>query len=200
LFVSAAGRQIDGDAVLLMLARQLKAEAVVGTSMTNYSLEKMLRAEGIDLIRVDVGDRYIFEAMQRRGSERILGGEPSGHIILRDFGLSGDGLLTTLKVAEALVRADASLDELTRDWLPSPQLLKGARVQRRVPLEELAALQAVMEKVREEVEGRGRLVVRYSGTEPLLRVMVESDDAARNEVWMRRLLGAIEEDFSKLPA
>jgi phosphoglucosamine mutase len=196
LFVSADGRHIDGDAVLMMMARRLKADAVVGTSMTNFSLEKILRLEGIALARVDVGDRYIFEEMQRRRSERVIGGEPSGHIIFQDFGLSGDGLLTTLKVAQSVVDSGQTLEELTRDWIASPQLLKGARVQKRVPLEELKSLQAVMGAARKALDDRGRLVVRYSGTEPLLRVMIESDDAARNEVWMKKLLEAIEHDFN----
>ncbi len=193
LFVSGSGKHIDGDAVLLMMARKLKPSTVVGTSMTNYALEKMLSAEGIAFKRVGVGDRYIFEEMQRGGA--AIGGEPSGHIIFSDFRLSGDGLLTTLKVAETMVEAKSSMDDLTRDWVPAPQLLKGVRVSRRIPIEELSALQAVMRDANAVLENCGRLVVRYSGTEPLLRVMIESDDAERNEEWMSRLLRAIEEDI-----
>jgi phosphoglucosamine mutase len=195
LFVSRSGRQVDGDAVLLMMARRLRPARVVGTSMTNYALEKMLAAEGIALTRVGVGDRYIFEEMQRSGADAVLGGEPSGHIIFSDFGLSGDGLLTALKVAEAMVETRKSLDDLTADWVPAPQILKGVRVSRRVPLEELNTLQAVMRDASAVLENCGRLVVRYSGTEPLLRVMIESDDATRNEEWMQRLLRAIEKDL-----
>jgi phosphoglucosamine mutase len=161
--------------------------------MTNYALEKMLNAEGIRLTRVAVGDRYVFEEMQRSGAP--LGGEPSGHIIFSDFGLSGDGLLTTLKLAEVMAESGRGLDELTRDWMPAPQLLKGVRVTRRVPLGEMAELQAVMRSANAALEGRGRLVVRYSGTEPLLRVMIESDDAERNLEWMEKLLSAIEKDI-----
>jgi phosphoglucosamine mutase len=196
LFVSRSGRQVDGDAVLLMMARRMRPSTVVGTSMTNYALEKKLEAEGIALRRVGVGDRYIFEEMQRGGAKAgMLGGEPSGHIIFPDFRLSGDGLLTTLKIAEAMVEARKSLDDLTADWVPAPQILKGVRVSRRVPIEELNALQAVMRDAQGVLENCGRLVVRYSGTEPLLRVMIESDDAKRNEEWMSRLLGAIEKDL-----
>ena len=108
---------------------------VIGTLMTNYSLERMLNGEGIALTRVAVGDRYIFEEMQRSGA--VLGGEPSGHMIYSDFRLSGDGLLTTLKVAEAMVGEHASFDDLTKDWMPSPQLLKSVRVKQKVPLETL---------------------------------------------------------------
>jgi phosphoglucosamine mutase len=195
LFAAGSGKQVDGDAVLLLMARRMKPSAVVGTSMTNYALEKMLSAEGVSLTRVGVGDRYIFEEMQRGGA--AIGGEPSGHIIYSDFRLSGDGLLTTLKVAEAIVNAKKSLDDLTKDWVPAPQLLKGVRVAKRVPLEELKTLKREMRDANKVLEGCGRLVVRYSGTEPLLRVMIESDDAKRNEEWMDKLLAAIETDIPR---
>jgi len=193
LFVSRSGKRVDGDAVLLLMARRMKPSTVVGTSMTNYALEKTLGAEGVALTRVGVGDRYIFEEMHRSGA--TIGGEPSGHIIFSDFRLSGDGLLTTLKLAQTIVDAKKSLDDLTRDWVPAPQLLKGVRVSRRVPIEDLPALQSVMRDASEELENCGRLVIRYSGTEPLLRVMIESDDAKRNDAWMNRLLSAIEKDL-----
>ena len=195
LFVSSSGRLLDGDAVLLLIARRLKESGklnppvVVGTSMTNFNLERMLKNEGIGLTRVSVGDRYVFEEMLRSGS--VLGGEPSGHIIFSDFRLSGDGLLTTLKVAEAMSSAQASFDDLTRDWVEAPQLLKNIRVRRKVPLETLPAVQEKMAAVELELQECGRLVVRYSGTEALLRVMIESDDAARNARLMEQLLAVI---------
>jgi len=193
LFASGSGRLVDGDAVLLVMARQLSPSHVVGTSMTNYALEKKLESQGIALTRVAVGDRYIFEEMRRSGAP--LGGEPSGHIIFSDFRLSGDGLLTTLKLSRVIVESGKSLDELTQDWVPAPQLLKGVRVSRRVALEEMSRLQSVMRGARAVLDGCGRLVVRYSGTEPLLRVMIESDDARRNEEWMEKMLSAIQEDI-----
>jgi phosphoglucosamine mutase len=193
LFVSRSGRLVDGDAVLLVMARRMKPSRVIGTSMTNYALEGKLESEGAELVRVAVGDRYIFEEMQRSGA--ALGGEPSGHIIFSDFRLSGDGLLTTLKLAQAIVETGHSLDDLTRDWSPAPQILKGVRVSQRVPLEKMNRLQATMHDANAVLNGCGRMVVRYSGTEPLLRVMIESDDAERNEEWMRKILQAIEEDF-----
>jgi len=195
LFVSGNGRLIDGDPVLLTMARrlrrsgQLNPAVVVGTLMTNFSLERMLSAEEIALTRVSVGDRFIFEEMSRSGAQ--LGGEPSGHIIFSDFRLSGDGLFTTLKLAEAIVSDHASLDVLTRDWAEAPQLLKNLRVKQKVPLETLPAVQEKMTEVNQELQGCGRLVVRYSGTEPLLRVMIESDDAARNDRLMAELLDTI---------
>jgi phosphoglucosamine mutase len=195
LFVSHSGRLLDGDAVLLMMARRLKKSGklspalVIGTLMTNFSLERMLRDEGIGLTRVAVGDRYIFEEMRRSGA--LIGGEPSGHVIFSDFRLSGDGLLTTLKVAEAIVSDHASFDDLTHDWVQAPQLLKNVRVKQKVPLETLPAIQATMTEVEHELQGTGRLVVRYSGTEPLLRVMIESDSADKNERLINRLLEVI---------
>jgi phosphoglucosamine mutase len=197
LFVSGSGRVIDGDAVLLVMARRLKRNGqldpavVIGTLMTNFSLERMLGEEGIALTRVSVGDKFIFEEMLRGAGQ--LGGEPSGHIIFPDFRLSGDGLLTTLKVAEAIVSDHASLDDLTRDWIEAPQLLKNVRVKQKVPLETLSAVQEKMAEVNHELRGCGRLVVRYSGTEPLLRVMIESDDAGRNDRLMAELLATIRE-------
>ena len=193
LFVSSSGRFLDGDAVLLVMSRRMKPSRVIGTSMTNYALEKKLESMDVALSRVAVGDRYIFEEMKRSGA--TLGGEPSGHIIFSDFGLSGDGLLTTLKVAQAVAEAGQSMDDLTRDWSPAPQMLKGVRVAQRIPLEEMSRLQSAMRDANAALNGCGRLVVRYSGTEPLLRVMIESDDADRNEEWMKRILRAIEEDF-----
>lgn len=196
LFVSGNGKLVDGDGVLFVIARLMKPSRVVGTSMTNYALETRLQSEHIGLTRVAVGDRYIFEEMQRSGA--TLGGEPSGHIIFSDFRLSGDGLLTTLKLAQVMVEEKQSLDELTSDWVPAPQLLKGVRISRRVPLEEMSRLQAVMRETNAVLESRGRLVVRYSGTEPLLRVMIESDDANLNEKWMKKILDAVEEDIKNL--
>jgi phosphoglucosamine mutase len=166
MFMSNSGRLIDGDAVLLLMARRMKKNSqlhpavVVGTLMTNFSLERMLRNEGITLTRVAVGDRFIFEEMQRSGAP--LGGEPSGHIIFPDFKLSGDGLLTTLKVAEAIATDRASFEDLTRDWVESPQLLKNISVREKVPLETLPAIQAKMTEINHELHGCGRLVVRYS--------------------------------------
>jgi phosphoglucosamine mutase len=199
MFMSGTGRLIDGDAVLLLMARRLKKMGqlnppiVVGTLMTNFSLERMLRDEGITLTRVGVGDRFIFEEMQRSGS--LLGGEPSGHVIFSDFKLSGDGLLTTLKVAEAIATDRASFEDMTRDWVEAPQLLKNIRVRERIPLETLPAIQAKMNEVNHALHGNGRLVVRYSGTEPLLRVMIESDDAKKNERLMEELLSIIRENL-----
>jgi len=197
MFMSTDSRLIDGDAILLLMARRLKRigrldpPTVVGTLMTNFSLERMLRNEGVSLTRVAVGDRFIFEEMLRSGSQ--LGGEPSGHIIFSDFRLSGDGLLTTLKVAEAIANDHSAFENLASEWVESPQLLKNLRVKSKVPLATLPAVQVKMTEIQCVLKDRGRLVVRYSGTEPVLRVMIESDDAMQNERLMDELLGTIRE-------
>jgi phosphoglucosamine mutase len=199
MFMLRNGRLIDGDGILLIMARRLKKNGrlnpavVIGTSMTNFSLERKLGEEGITLTRVSVGDRFIFEEMLRSGAQ--LGGEPSGHIIFSDFRLSGDSLLTTLKVGEAIASEHASFEDLTKDWEESPQLLKNVRVKNKVPLETLPAIQAKMTEIEHALHGSGRLVVRYSGTEPLLRVMIESDDAGKNERLIGELLTTIKEQI-----
>lgn len=197
LFVSSSGRRIDGDAVLLMIARKMKPAAVVGTSMTNFALELLLQKEGIPLVRVDVGDRFIFEEMRKGSGQLMLGGEPSGHIIFPDFGLSGDGLLTTLKLAKVLMETKSSLDELAHDWIPAPHILHGVRVEKKIPLNQLPAVQARITEAERALAGRGRIVVRYSGTEPLLRVMIESDNAEHNEQLMEALKKIISESMQK---
>src|SRR5215470_11117338 len=136
---------------------RLHPPVVVGTLMTNFSLERMLRDEGITLSRVAVGDRFIFEEMRRTNAQ--LGGEPSGHVIFSDFKLSGDGLLTTLKVAEAIATDRASFEDLTRDWIEAPQLLTNVRVRERLPLEDFPVIQKKLAEIQHELENCGRLVV-----------------------------------------
>jgi phosphoglucosamine mutase len=197
LFVSMNGKRVDGDAVLALMAGVYRAKRVVGTSMTNYALEQLMQKQGRALVRVEVGDRFIFEEMQRT-TEVCIGGEPSGHIIFPDFGLSGDGLLTALKVAETVVKADMSLDELCLVYQPAPHLLRGIRVEKKIPLTELPQVQQKIAEVQHALTGRGRIVVRYSGTEPLLRVMIESDDAVRNEKFMEEILEAARNSLEKI--
>jgi len=187
MFATRAGRLIDGDAVLLLITRRLRRagklenSVVVGTSMTNYALEQVLAAEGVRLVRTDVGDRYVFrEMLSLRAS---IGGEPSGHIIFGDFGLSGDGLLTALKLAETIVEGTSSLDALTKDWNPMPQLIRNVPAAEKVPLESLSEVSGKIDEIAGLLRGRGRIVVRYSGTEALLRIMIESDSAETNEAY-----------------
>jgi phosphoglucosamine mutase len=175
------GRLIDGDQLMALIALglqsrgELQGEAVVATVMSNLGLERRLQEAGLALHRTKVGDRYVLEEMRARGCN--VGGEQSGHIILTDHSTTGDGLVAGLQVLAALVEAQAPASELLRQFEPLPQLLKNVRFNGGEPLEadsvkkRIAAAEA-------ELEGRGRLVIRKSGTEPLIRVMAEGDDPA----------------------
>ena len=180
LSVTPSGRVFDGDFVLYAFSRylrqtgQLKSGSVVGTVMTNFALEKALQEEGLELLRAPVGDKYVLEEMIRAGSN--LGGEPSGHVILRDYHTTGDGILTTLKLAEILLKKSLSLDEVAKGFRPFPQVLDGIRIRQKVPLSESPEVLRVVEKTRSQLGSAGRIVVRYSGTEPILRIMAEGEN------------------------
>ena len=202
IFASGTGRVVNGDGVLLAAARwmeekkTLKGGVVVGTVMANLGLEVALKREGLTLVRTKVGDRYVLEEMQRRGAN--LGGEQSGHVIFLDDAPTGDGLLTALKILTIVGERGASLDELTAGLKVFPQVLKNIRVRERVPLEELPAVQKAIEEATAALappssgQGpRGRVVVRYSGTEPLARVMVEAETEAEVERWTEHISGII---------
>jgi phosphoglucosamine mutase len=176
---------IDGDQVIAMCALDLRRQGhlarntVVSTVMSNLGFELRLRREGIQLIRTDVGDRYVVEAMRR---EKLnLGGEQSGHIIFLDHNTTGDGLLTGLQVLALLRRTERPLSELAHVFEPLPQLVRAVRVREKPPLDSLAEFQAIVRRLDDELGERGRILVRYSGTEPVARVMVEGEDRARIE-------------------
>ncbi len=196
IFASASGRRVDGDGVLLAAARwmkekgALKGGAVVGTVMANLGLEVALKRAGVGFVRAAVGDRYVLEEMLRRGAN--LGGEQSGHIIFLDDSPTGDGLLTALKVLSILQEKKVGLDELVADLKVFPQTLKNIRVREKVPLEKLPALQAAIREAEQGLGDRGRVVVRYSGTEPLLRVMVEAETEADVARWVERISQAVD--------
>lgn len=194
ILVSGSGKIIDGDHVLLVAGRDIRPRAVVATVMSNLGLERALSKDGIGLIRTAVGDRYVLEEMLRQ--DLPLGGEQSGHVIFRDCSTTGDGLLTALRVASITREAQATLDELTRDFVIYPQRLVNVRFRERKPLEELAGVQAEIREAEAEFGGAGRVFVRFSGTEPLARVMVEGPDAERVEFRARRIAAAIEAELS----
>jgi phosphoglucosamine mutase len=178
LFVSADGQIVNGDGVMLAAARFLKAQnklkgdRVVGTSMSNLGLERVLGAEGITLARTDVGDRYVLEEMLRSGS--VLGGEQSGHIIFLNDSPAGDGLLTALKVA-SLVSMNGGLADLTKGLKDYPQIIVNVKVRAKPPLDSLPEVSRALSDANSALGQSGRIVLRYSGTEPLARVMVEAE-------------------------
>jgi phosphoglucosamine mutase len=180
LFCDAEGRVVNGDAVLLLAARDMKARGtlpgltVVATTMSNMGLEIALRDSGIRMLRAAVGDKYVLEEMQKGGS--TLGGEQSGHIIFRDGeATTGDGLLTALRVMEIMVRTGRSLRELVSDLKVFPQTIQNVRVREKTPFQQVPEIARAIASAENELDGKGRVVVRYSGTEALARVMIEAE-------------------------
>lgn len=187
------GNVINGDAILLMAARDLRErgmltnDVVVATTMSNMGLEAALRHDGIRMLRAPVGDRYVLEMMQNKGA--ALGGEQSGHILFPHLATTGDGLLTALVVLELVARSGKSLDELTADLKVFPQVIVNVKVREKKALESIPAVAARIRAAEEELKDTGRVVIRYSGTEALARVMIEAED----ESAMRRHAEAIAE-------
>ncbi|MGH9407396.1 MAG: phosphoglucosamine mutase [Terriglobia bacterium] len=196
IFATASGRILDGDHVLYGCApfmkerTELRGEAVVGTLMTNFGLELSLREHGIGLKRTAVGDKFVFEEMLR--SDINLGGEPSGHIIFSSLSPAGDGLVTTLEMLRVLSETGASADELVRNYHPLPQLIRNVRVARKLPFESVPEVSNALARCQDDLGGRGRVVLRYSGTEPLARVMVEGERAGLVEQHAAAIAAAIE--------
>ncbi len=192
LFTDAQGNVVNGDAVMLLLARELQRRGelaqstLVATTMSNMGLEISLRESGIRMLRAPVGDKYVLEEMQKSGA--VLGGEQSGHIILSREATTGDGLLTARRVLEEIVAAGGKpLGELVSDLKVFPQTIKNVRVREKRPLDQLPEVQAAIRGAEQELNGSGRINVRYSGTEPLARVMVE----AATEATVQRLAATI---------
>ena len=192
LFSDASGKIVNGDAVLLLAARDMKThvrlhnDMVVATTMSNMGLEAALKRSGISMLRAPVGDKYVLEQMLHTGA--TLGGEQSGHILFRDIDTTtGDGILTALRVLEVMARTDKPLAELVADMKVFPQEIKNVQVREKVPFERLTGVMETIRRAESELDGNGRVVVRYSGTEKLARVMIE----AESEAEMRRHTDAI---------
>jgi phosphoglucosamine mutase len=196
IFATGEGRVADGDHVLYAIAPflqsqgNLKGRAVVGTLMTNLALELALAEQNIGLKRTAVGDKYVLEEMLRSGIS--LGGEASGHIIFSDLSLAGDGMITLLEVLRLLASSEQSFGELLRWYQPFPQLIRNVRVREKPPLEGIPTVAKAITNCCLKLGERGRVVVRYSGTEPLARVMVEGADATAVEDHTALIAAAIE--------
>ncbi len=198
LFCDATGRVVNGDAVLLAAARdmqaqgKLKADTVVSTTMSNMGLEIALKKSGIRMLRANVGDKYVLEEMLKTGA--TLGGEQSGHIIFRDGdSTTGDGLLTALRLMDIIFRTGKPLADLVGDLKVFPQKIQNVRVREKTPFAQVPAIQHAIDAAERELDGNGRVVVRYSGTEALARVMVEAESEAR----MQSLTAAIAAEIQK---
>ena len=196
ILVDEKGGIVDGDQVMGLCALGLEAQGllrhgkVAATTMSNLGLELALQRRGIEMVRTDVGDRYVVEAMRRE--DLVLGGESSGHVIFLDLNTTGDGLLTALQVLAILRAQERPLSELARVFEPCPQLLRSVRVREKPPIESLGELASRIEHAERDLAGRGRVLVRYSGTEPVCRVMVECEDASRLEPLAEELCKEIE--------
>ncbi len=193
LFISSSGREVNGDAVLWIAARHFGAPLVVATTMSNLGLEHALAARGVALVRTPVGDKYVLEEMLRRNA--LLGGEQSGHVIFRQHATTGDGLLTALKVLEIMGATGRTLDQLIAGLPAYPQTIRNIPVRARPPLEGIPALQDALRSSQQALAGRGRIVVRYSGTEPLARVMVEAQTEEEVDLHAGRLAQVITEQI-----
>lgn len=200
IFVDHNGRIVDGDAVMLILARarqregRLAHETVVATVMSNIGLEIALAKHGIRLLRTAVGDRHVQEEMARGGY--VLGGEQSGHIILAEHLPTGDGLATALALLRVLEDIGAELADLAAELVTYPQTLVNVRVKERRPVDEVPAVGAVIREAEAALDGQGRVLVRYSGTEPLLRIMIEGPTKDVVNGWAGRIEAVVREHLA----
>jgi phosphoglucosamine mutase len=197
IFVDHHGNVVDGDAVLLMCARHMKAQgvlkgnAVVATVMSNIGLEIALRESGIDLVRCPVGDKYVMEEMLKR--DLSIGGEQSGHIIFSDHLFTGDGIATALSVLDVMADTGRELADLASQLVSYPQVLVNVRVREKKELRSVQAIADAMDRVEQRLAGQGRLLVRYSGTEPLLRVMIEGRDQQEIQGWASEIADSVKQ-------
>ena len=195
ILVDGTGRVLDGDHVMLMCAKQMQAEgrlrgnAVVSTVMSNIGLELALRKLGIALVRTKVGDKYVMEEMQKR--DLSLGGEQSGHLIFSEHLFTGDGLITALSVLRTMASSGRELADLASELTTYPQVLLNVRVKEKTDLASIPDVAAVIADVERQLGADGRLLVRYSGTEPLLRVMLERQDLEQIDRWGRQIVDAV---------
>jgi phosphoglucosamine mutase len=196
IVVDETGRIVDGDQLMALIATswaragKLKGGGLVATVMSNLGLERRLRADGLTLGRAKVGDRYVLEMMRAQGFN--VGGEQSGHIILSDYATTGDGLMAGLQILAELVQSGRPASELLHLFDPVPQLLKNVRFSGGKPLDD-ARVKTTIADAEAELNGRGRLVIRPSGTEPLIRVMAEGDDEEQVKEVVERICAAVAE-------
>jgi phosphoglucosamine mutase len=195
LFADAHGRVVNGDGVMLVAARDMKAKAelagdlVVATTMSNMGLEAALRSSGIRMFRAPVGDKYVLEMMQKH--QASLGGEQSGHILFPRRSTTGDGLLTALLLLDLLSRSGRPLHELLSDLRVFPQVIVNVKVREKRPLEQIPGVVESIHQAETDLHGNGRVVVRYSGTEALARVMIEAESEQQMRVHADRIAQAI---------
>ena len=192
------GNVIDGDYIMGICSRDLFTngdfkKTLVSTIMSNFALDVFVRSLGAKMVRTDVGDRYVIEEMHRQGA--VLGGEQSGHIIFREYTTTGDGLITALQVLRILKQTGKSLSQLCSGIERYPQALINIRVREKKPLEKLPSVQERVEEVKQDLGDDGRVFVRYSGTEPIARVLVEGPDQARIDAYAKKISQEIQKEI-----
>lgn len=201
ILVDESGKICDGDDVLAMCGvdlhreKKLKHQTVVATDMSNYGLEKLFKEQGIALVRTAVGDKYIVSQMRKEGYN--LGGEQCGHIIFLDDSTTGDGLLSALKVLSMMKKNNQPLSKLTSILEKVPQLLVNISVSQKIPFEELPKTLDKKEEIEKNLQGQGRVLLRYSGTENLARVMVEGQDPMEIQKWANALAHTLKTELSQ---
>lgn len=191
IVVDEHGTILDGDQLMALCAQAMMARGelpgnlLVSTVMSNLALEIFMREHGGQLLRTPVGDRHVVEAMRREGA--MLGGEQSGHLIFRHYSTTGDGLLAALQILRIMREKEKPLSELAGLLIPFPQVLLNVRVEKKLPLAEIPAIGEEVQRIENELAGRGRVVLRYSGTESLLRVMIEGENADKVRAYAHEL-------------
>jgi phosphoglucosamine mutase len=195
LFADARGRVVNGDGVMLVAARDMHAKGeltgnlVVATTMSNMGLEAALRRSGVSMLRAPVGDKYVLEMMQKHNAS--LGGEQSGHILFPHRSTTGDGLLTALVLLDLLARSGKPLHDLLSDLRVFPQVIVNVRVREKRPLDQIPSVAETIHRAESDLNGNGRVVVRYSGTEALARVMIEAESEQQMREHADRIAEAI---------
>jgi phosphoglucosamine mutase len=195
ILIDADGKVVDGDAVLYLCAKhmraggRLKGNAIVATVMSNIGLEIALREAGIGMLRCPVGDKYVMEELVRR--DLALGGEQSGHVIFSEYLFTGDGIATALAVVRAMADSGRELSALAGELVTYPQVLVNVRVKEKKALDSVPAIKAVTDAIETKLTGAGRLLIRYSGTEPLLRIMIEGKDQREIQGWADEIASAV---------
>lgn len=200
ILVDHRGRVVDGDALLLMIGAHYKRQnrltgnTVVATVMSNIGLELALRERGIQLVRTPVGDKHVSERMLRDGY--VVGGEQSGHVILAEHLFTGDGMATALAVVRVMAETGRELADLAAELVTYPQTLVNVRVKDKTDVSTVPAVAAAMRRVEDALAGRGRLLIRYSGTEPLLRIMIEGEDQASVQAWAEEIADSVRKSLA----
>ncbi len=196
------GEIVDGDEILAILALdflkqgRLASKTLVATVMSNYGLDECLTQAGGTVLRTQVGDRYVIEEMMAKGLN--LGGEQSGHVIARDYATTGDGLITALQILRIMQETEKPLSELKLVLKKYPQRLTNLRVRERRPIAQMPEVVRALGEVERELEGKGRVMLRYSGTEPKIRLLIEARDEARLDAWTQRIVEPIMEEIGEM--